>query len=45
MKYENARDILPEEILLQVQKYAEGKLLYIPVAEDGKNWQMNIFYP
>lgn len=38
MKYENARDILPKEILLQVQKYAEGKLLYIPVANDSKDW-------
>ncbi len=30
MKYENARDILPPELLRQVQKYAAGKALYIP---------------
>ena len=30
MKYENARDLLPPELLRQVQKYAAGKTLYIP---------------
>jgi hypothetical protein len=30
MKYENANDILPEELLKEIQKYAGGKLLYIP---------------
>lgn len=38
MKYENAKDILPEELLLQVQKYAGGKLLYIPVENESKSW-------
>lgn len=33
MKYENARDILPPELLRQVQSYAAGTLLYIPTAE------------
>ena len=30
MKYENARDLLPEPLLHQVQKYISGKLVYIP---------------
>ena len=31
MKYENAKELLPEALLKEVQKYAGGKLLYIPV--------------
>ena len=38
MKYENAKDLLPLWILEQVQKYAAGKLLYVPIAEDAKAW-------
>lgn len=38
MKYENAKDLLPPELLTQVQKYASGKLLYIPIAEEAKGW-------
>lgn len=38
MKYENAKDILPEELLLQVQRYAGGKLLYIPVENESRSW-------
>lgn len=38
MKYENAKDMLPPELLLQVQKYAAGKLLYIPQKEEPKAW-------
>lgn len=37
MKYENAGDVIPEELLKEIQKYAPGKLLYIP-AEDKKAW-------
>ncbi|GAB6930952.1 hypothetical protein JCM10914A_49350 [Paenibacillus sp. JCM 10914] len=37
MNYENANDILPEKLLKEVQKYAAGKLLYIPT-EDKKAW-------
>ncbi|BFH62047.1 CD3324 family protein [Paenibacillus azoreducens] len=37
MKYENASDILPEELLKEIQKYAAGKLLYIP-AEEKRAW-------
>ncbi len=38
MKYENAKDLLPQELLEQVQKYAGGKLLYVPIAEEAKAW-------
>lgn len=38
MKYENASDILPEELLKEVKKYAAGKLLYIPREKEKKAW-------
>lgn len=38
MKYENAKDILPERLLQEMQKYAGGKLLYIPVENESKSW-------
>ena len=38
MKYENARDILPDSLLKEVQKYAEGKAIYIPKREKAKGW-------
>lgn len=33
MKYKNARDILPKDLLREVKKYAAGTLLYIPSEE------------
>ena len=36
--YENANDILPKDLLEQVQKIAGGRLLYIPIAGDKKLW-------
>ena len=38
MKYENAKDILPASLLEEVQKYAEGKAVYIPKREKTKGW-------
>ena len=38
MKYENAKDILPASLLKEVQKYAEGKAIYIPKCEKTKGW-------
>ena len=38
MKYENAKDILPASLLEEVQKYAEGKAIYIPKRERSKGW-------
>lgn len=30
MAYKNAKDYLPEELISEIQKYADGTLLYIP---------------
>lgn len=38
MKYENARDLLPEPLLHQVQKYISGKLVYIPARQRKRQW-------
>ena len=38
MKYENGKDIFPEKLLKQIQKYAAGKLVYIPASETKKDW-------
>ncbi|WP_029231377.1 CD3324 family protein [Butyrivibrio sp. VCB2006] len=38
MKYENAKNILPEKLLEEVQKYAAGKVIYIPKNESSKGW-------
>lgn len=34
MKYENAKEILPEELLIMIQKYYQGGYLYIPKGND-----------
>ena len=38
MAYKNARDILPACLLREIQKYAQGELLYIPSDSDKKSW-------
>lgn len=38
MKYRNASDILPDELLKEVQKYVSGETLYIPNSEERKVW-------
>jgi hypothetical protein len=38
MKYRRASDVLPEDLLREVQKYAEGEALYIPKAKERKQW-------
>jgi Mor family transcriptional regulator len=38
VNYENAKDLLPEELFKELQKYAEGKLLYVPASEEKKTW-------
>ncbi len=38
MKYINASDILPDKLLREIQKYAEGEALYIPKKNDRKKW-------
>lgn len=36
MAYKNARDVLPESLLAQVQRYCSGELLYIPAQSESK---------
>jgi Mor family transcriptional regulator len=38
MKYKNASDILPENLLREVQKYAAGETLYFPKDREHKKW-------
>lgn len=38
MKYVNGKDIFPDRLLRQVQKYAAGKLVYIPAGEAKRPW-------
>jgi hypothetical protein len=38
MKYENAGDVLPEQLLREIQRYAAGKLLYVPARADKRAW-------
>ena len=37
MQYRNAKEVLPEELLRMLQKYAEGSLIYIPRADPVKS--------
>lgn len=38
MKYINAADVLPEGLLLEIQRYIKGDLLYIPNNNAKKGW-------
>ncbi len=38
MNYENAADILPEDLLKRVQKFAAGKLIYVPEIIGKRSW-------
>lgn len=39
MNYKNANDILPPELVQEIQKYLKGELLYIPNGESPrKKW-------
>lgn len=45
MKYKNAKEILPKDLMDEVQKYIEGEYLYIPKAEGTrKKWGDNSGY-
>ena len=35
MNYKNGKEVLPSELLVQIQKYVQGEMLYIP-KEDEK---------
>lgn len=38
MKYRNASDIFPDDLLKEIQKYAAGETIYIPVETKRKQW-------
>ena len=33
MKYKNAKDVLPEEVLMLVQEYIQGEYIYVPIKD------------
>lgn len=41
MKYQNANDVLPGDLLLRLQGYIEGGYLYIPARSAHKKWGEN----
>ncbi len=36
--HKNARDLLPDHLLRELQKYVEGETIYIPRAQTRKSW-------
>ena len=38
MKYRNASEILPDDLLKELQKYASGEMLYVPSDKGRKKW-------
>ena len=36
MSYRNAKEILPEYLVLEIQKYVKGEIIYIPKQEEEK---------
>lgn len=38
MKYRNAQDIFPENLLKQIQRYVSGETIYIPAGSGKKAW-------
>lgn len=38
MKYKKANEILPDELLREVQKYISGETLYIPKTDERQKW-------
>ena len=38
MKYRNAADIFPAELLQEIQKYSSGELIYIPQNNERRDW-------
>lgn len=42
MSYKNSIDLLPKELITEIQKYIDGKLIYIPKKEENKkHWGDN----
>lgn len=38
MKYKNAKNILPEELISQIQEYIQGDIIYIPIQRNKVSW-------
>jgi hypothetical protein len=38
MKYRNASEILPDDLLKELQKYVTGEILYVPSDKGRKKW-------
>lgn len=38
MKYINAAEILPEKLLMEIQTYVNGEILYVPQSYTRKQW-------
>lgn len=38
MKYINASDVLPDELLKELKKYVAGEIIYIPSDKRRKKW-------
>lgn len=39
MKYINAAEVLPEQLLIEIQKYIMGQMIYVPNTEaKSKGW-------
>lgn len=38
MKYRNAAEILPEQLLKELQDYIDGDVLYVPKVSTKKEW-------
>jgi len=38
MKYRNASEILPDDLLKELQTYTQGEILYVPSAKTRKKW-------
>ena len=38
MSYKNGKDILPERLLNELQKYIQGELIYIPKHKERARW-------
>jgi Mor family transcriptional regulator len=41
MKYINAADVLPKELLDEILNYVDGELLYIPISGNKQRWGEN----
>lgn len=38
MKYRKADEVLPDELLREIQKYVSGETLYIPKCQSRQKW-------